>query len=382
MSAPTVTAAATTRTPAFRPAPSLWHRLLHARESGIVVALVLLLAVTAARNPRFLSPQSLRDLLLSAAIVAVMAAGQTSVIVTRNVDLSVGSVLGLVAFGTGKLFLAAPDLPIVVVVAVGILGGAALGALNGGLVAAAKVPSLVVTLGTLYIYRGIDFAWASGQQINAADLPDAFLDLGTARLLGVPVLALVALAMTFLVAQWMRHHRSGRELYAIGSDPDGAELYGLPVGRRVLTAMTVSGASAGLAGVMYAARFGTLDATVGRGIELEVVAAAVVGGVAIFGGSGSAWGAAIGAVLLTTISTSLAVLRVNPFWQQAVVGLLILGAISLDKVLAIRTERALLRARAREAEPHGAGATDAADGAAATPAPDTATTDPSGASDD
>lgn len=331
------------RTTSRRPGPA--HRLLHAREMGIVVALVLLVAVTAARNPRFLSAQSLRDLLLSAAIVAVMAAGQTTVIVTRNVDLSVGSVLGLVAFGTGKLFLAAPDLPIVVVVAIGVLAGAALGALNGGLVAAAKVPSLVVTLGTLYIYRGIDFAWASGQQINAADMPDAFLDLGTQRILGVPVLAIVALVVTLLVAQWMRHHRSGRELYAIGSDPDGAELYGLPVGRRVLTAMTVSGATAGLAGVMYAARFGTLDATVGRGIELEVVAAAVVGGVAIFGGSGTAYGAAIGAVLLTTISTSLAVLRVNPFWQQAVVGLLILGAISLDKLLAVRTERALIRAR-------------------------------------
>lgn len=320
-------------------------RLLHAREMGIVIALVALIAVTTARNPRFLSPQSLRDLLLSAAIVAVMAVGQTTVIVTRNVDLSVGSILGLVAFGTGKLFLAAPGTPIVVVLLVGVLAGAALGALNGGLVSAAKVPSLVVTLGTLYIYRGIDFAWASGQQINAADMPDAFLAMGTARILGVPVLAIIALLVTVLVAQWMHHHRSGRELYAIGSDPDGAVLYGLPVGRRVLTAMTVSGATAGLAGVLYAARFGTLDATVGRGIELEVVASAVVGGVAIFGGSGTAYGAAIGAVLLTTISTSLAVLRVNPFWQQAIVGLLILGAISIDRLLALRTERALAEDR-------------------------------------
>lgn len=321
--------------------PGALSRLLHAREMGIVVALALLVAATAARNPRFLSPQSLRDLLLSASIVVVMAAGQTAVISTRNVDLSVGSVLGLVAFGTGKLLLAAPGTPTVLVLLIGAVAGGLLGAVNGGLVTIAKVPSLVITLGTLYIYRGLDHFWASGQQINAADMPDGFLALGTARVLGVPTLFLIGVAATLVIGQWMGHHRSGRELYAIGSDPDGAVLSGIAVDKRVFTAMTLSGATAGLAGVMFAARFGTLDSTVGQGIELDVVAAAVVGGVAIFGGSGTAYGAAIGALLLTTISTSLPILRINAFWQQAIVGLLILGAISLDRVVATRVARRL-----------------------------------------
>jgi rhamnose transport system permease protein len=324
-------------------------RLLVVRELGIVLALVLVVGITTIRNPSFLSAQSIRDLLLGAAILVILAVGQTVVIITRNVDLSVGSVLGLVAFATGKLFVAWPGATILLAVLVAVLFGAFCGAVNGSLVAVAKVPALVVTLGTLYIFRGVDYAWASGQQINAADMPGGFLRLGTATVLGVPVLAIVALVIVLVAGYYLGSYRGGRELYAIGSDPLAARLSGIPVGRRVFAAFVASGALAGLAGALYAARFGTLDAAAGTGIELQVVAAAVVGGVAIFGGSGTTYGAALGAVLLTTIGASLAVLRINPFWQQAVVGLLILAAIGLDRLIAVRVAR-----RLRGSAPHGA----------------------------
>lgn len=311
------------------------HRLLAVREWGILLALALLVAVTTLRNPRFLSAQSVRDLLLDSAMLVVLAVGQAVVIITRNVDLSVGSVLGLAAFATGSL-LADEGVPVVLAVAAGVALGAVCGVCNGLLVAAARVPALVITLGTLYVIRGIDHSWASGTQINAADLPGGFLDLGTATVLGVPVLALVALVVVLVAGTCLRSYRSGRELYAIGSQPDAARLAGIPVGRRVVAAFVASGALAGLAGVLYAARFGTLDADAGTGLELQVVAAAVVGGVAIFGGSGSVYGAALGAVLLSTISGSLAVLRINPFWQQAVVGALILAAVGIDRLLTVR----------------------------------------------
>lgn len=315
--------------------------VLRFREVGIFLALVLLVVITTISNPRFLSTQSVRDLLLGASIMVILAVGQALVIVTRNVDLSVGSILGLTAFGTGSLFVAQPDLPIVVVIIVAMAFGAALGSVNGALVTVARVPALVVTLGTLYLFRGIDFAWAGGRQINAADMPRAFLDFGTGRVFGIPMLALVALAVV-LVAGWcLSSLRSGREFYAIGSDPDAARLYGIPVGRRIMIAFVVNGALAGLGGALYAARFGTLDATAGTALELQVVAAVVVGGVAIFGGSGTVYGAAIGAVLLTTIGSALAVLRVNPFWQQAVVGAMIVGAIALERMLATRVARQL-----------------------------------------
>jgi rhamnose transport system permease protein len=345
----TRTEAATT--PAVPRAPAgarLTHRLLVLRELGILLALALLVGVTAIDNPRFLSAQSIRDLLLGAAILVILAVGQTVVIVTRNVDLSVGSILGLTAFAIGKLFVSSPGTPIVLAAVVGIGLGALCGAVNGALISVAKVPALVITLGTLYIFRGIDFSWAAGQQINAADMPASFLSLGNRDVLGVPLLAILALVVVVVAGVYLRSYRGGRELYAIGSDPAAARLSGIPVGRRVFAAFVVSGALAGFAGVLYAARFGTLDAAAGTGLELQVVAAAVVGGVAIFGGSGNVYGAALGAVLLTTIGSSLAVLRIDPFWQQAAVGALILAAIGLDRLLAVRVASRLTVRRARD----------------------------------
>jgi rhamnose transport system permease protein len=323
------------------------HRLFLARELGLLIALAVLVVVTAVSNPRFLSGQSIRDILLGSTILVVLAVGQAIVIITRNVDLSVGSVVGLVAFATGKLFLAAPHTPVVVALVVGVALGAVCGAINGGLIAVARVPALVVTLGTLYVFRGVDFWWAHGAQINAANMPGPFLRMGTATVLGVPVLALVALGVLVIAGLYLRSYRSGRELYAIGSQPEAARLAGIRVGRRVFFAFVTNGALAGLAGVLYAARFGTIDANAGTGLELQVIAAAVVGGVAIFGGSGSVWGAALGAVLLTTITSSLATLRINPFWQQAVVGALILAAIGLDRALAVRVAARLRERKAR-----------------------------------
>jgi rhamnose transport system permease protein len=316
------------------------RQVMVVRELGVLAVLIVLVAATYATNTRFLSEQSVRDLLLGAAILMILAVGQTLVIVTRNVDLSVGSLVGLIAFGTGKLLLEYPGAPLVVTITAGMLAGALFGALNGALVALAKVPALVITLGTLYIYRSIDHLWASGQQINASDMPPGFLDFGrSAGVLGIPWLAWIALGAVAIATFYLRSYRSGRELYAIGSDPDAARLSRIPSGRRVFAVFAVNGALAGLAGVLYAARYGTLDATVGLGLELEVVAAVVIGGVAIFGGSGTVYGAALGALLLTTIDSALPVLRVEAFWQQAFVGALILAAIGVDRLLNARLTR-------------------------------------------
>lgn len=323
------------------------RRTFVVRELGIALALVLLIAVTFVANPRFLSTQNVKDLLLGSSILAILAIGQAIVIITRNVDLSVGSILGLTAFATGAVFVAYPGLPIVLMVLIGVAIGAGLGAVNGGLIAAARVPALVVTLGTLYVFRGLDYMWATGRQINAADMPPGFLRMGTATIAGIPVLALIAIVVLVVVGYYLRNYRSGRELYAIGSDPAAARLSGIPAGRRVFLAFVASGALAGLAGVLHAARFGTLDANAGLGSELNVVAAVVVGGVAIFGGSGSVYGAALGAVLLTTIRAALPVLGINPFWQNVAVGALILAAIGLDRALSARIGR-----RLREGKSH------------------------------
>ena len=231
-------------------------------------------------------------------------------IVTRNVDLSVGSVLGLSAYLAGDLLSSHQGMALPLVFVLGMALGAACGLFNGVLVTWGQVPALVVTLGTLYMFRGLAFLWTNGRQVNAETLPDSFLNLGT-RLdrSGVPILVIIALVVVLVVGQWLRDYRAGRELYAIGSNPEGARLAGVRSERRVLTAFVLAGALAGLGGVLFTARFGTVDATAGVGYELTVIAAAVVGGVAIFGGTGSVYGAALGALLLGTITSSLIVLQ-------------------------------------------------------------------------
>lgn len=316
--------------------------VLRSREIAVAVVLVAVVVAATVRNDAFLfSSDGWRDLLLTPSILLLLAAGQMLVIVTRSVDLSVGSTMALTAYLTGRLFIDVPGIPIVVVVLAGVALGAALGVVNGVLVAYAGVPALVITLGTMYIYRGVMLTWAGSDRITASQMPDGFLELGTRSVLGIPLLFVLAVLVVAAVGYYLHTARSGRELYAIGSDPAAARLYGLKVPARVLTAFVLCGALAGLAGVLHAARYGSVTSSVGSGIELQAVGAAVIGGVAIFGGSGTVWGAAIGAILLVTINRALPILGIPEFWQRAVVGALILGAVVLDRVLALRRARRL-----------------------------------------
>ncbi|MEU7908657.1 ABC transporter permease [Actinoplanes sp. NPDC049118] len=333
-------ALATSSTPS--PARRIVGGLVRTRELGIILALAALVGYTAAGNPRFLSGQSIRDILLNTAILAVMAAGQAVVVITRNIDLSVGSVLGLSAFAVATMMSANPGLPMIVAILAGLAIGGVAGLINGVLVRFGRVPALVVTLGTLYIFRGVTYSWAGGQQVNADELPRHFLTFANDSFLGfLPWLVLIALVVVGGVSVLMRNYRVGRELYAMGSSPEAAELAGIRVARNLLGVFILSGALAGLAGVLFAARFGTVDAAAGTGLELNVVAAVVVGGVAVFGGSGTVWGAGLGALLLTVIGSALAVLDINQFWQQAIVGALIILAICADRLVAVRIARAL-----------------------------------------
>ena len=321
-------------------------QILKARETGIVIALILIVIAATAVNPSFIfSSDGFRDLLLTPSLLMVVAIGQAVVIITRNVDLSVGSVVGLTAYMTGRLFIDIEGIHPGLVFLAGIALGGLLGLINGALVAFAKVPALVITLGTMYIYRGINVAWTGSDRINASDMPASFRGLGTQIVLGIPLLTILAVFVLVVTAWYLRNLRSGRELYAIGSDPDAAHLYGLRVTRRVLSAFVLSGALAGLAGVLFAARYGTVSSNAGTGWELQAIGAAVIGGVAMSGGVGTVWGAAFGAYLLLTINRALPIIGIQDFWQRAVVGVLIIGAIILDRVLAVRQHRRLVAAR-------------------------------------
>jgi len=321
----------------------LTERVFRIRESGIIVVLIVFVAITVSIQPRFASQQEVQFVLANTTIFALLALGETMVIVSRNVDLSIGSVVGLSAYVSASLFGKVHGIPIVVVFLVGLGIGLAVGVANGLMVAIGRVPSLVVTLATLYIVRGLDILIVGGNEVVAQTLPNAFIQIPRAGVYGVPYLAIVIAAVIGVGAYYLRSYRSGRELYAIGSNPEAARLAGIRVGRRVFTAFAVSGAIAGVAGVLWAAQYQTVDSNAGTGYELTVIASVVVGGVAIFGGSGSAVGAAIGALLLQTINSALYVLGISPFWDQAIAGALLLAAITLDRIISLRLTAALRR---------------------------------------
>ncbi|WP_326674161.1 MULTISPECIES: ABC transporter permease [unclassified Streptomyces] len=335
--------------PALDPGKTGGRRLvdlvLKVRELAILLVFLVMIGITQARNGEFLSEQGIKDLLLNATILVLVAVGQAVVVITRNVDLSVGSTLGISAFAAGTYLHGggSPVMAVFLAVALGI----GCGLLNGLLVSLGQVPALVVTLGTLYIIRGIDSIWVGSRQITASDLPGGFVDFGSGGLSAVPYLALIALAVVVATAFYLRHYPSGRELYAMGSSPEAARLAGIPVRRRILAAYTACGALAGLSGALYLARFGNVDSSTGSGYELTVVSAVVVGGVVFTGGSGSVYGAALGALLLTSINSVLPALGVSSVWVLAINGVLLILAIAVDRMVALRVARALKKRNAR-----------------------------------
>ena len=319
--------------------------LLRARELGIAIVIVIVFGLTTLHNHAFASEHSVQQLLAGAALVALLGVGETLVIVTRNVDLSVGSVLGLSAYLVGDLFVHYPHMPVILGFVAGTAIGAGIGAINGLITTVTRVPSLVVTLAALYIVRGVDAVIVNGKQTDPTSIPRSFQAVGYETIFGVPWLAVVVAVVIAITGYAMRSFRSSRDLYAIGSNPDAAALAGLPVGRRVFTAFVVSGALAGLGGALFLAEFATINATGGTGYELLVISAVVVGGVAIFGGSGTVLGAALGALLLNTINQALVASRISSFWNQAIAGALLLGAIAFDRWLGLRVSRRLQSAK-------------------------------------
>lgn len=312
------------------------QKVLRIREVPVFLALVLVVLITGIANPEFFTVSGLQDVLLGVAIITVLAVAQTLVIVMKHIDLSVGSTIGFTAFLIGDA--SSRGESVWYCLGLALFVGLIVGAANGFMVAYLKLPSLVVTLATLYIVRGVFNEIAGGTTITEDMVPDAINFLGLNTFFSIPYLFLIGFILMFVVGFIMKRIRAARDLYAIGSNLPAAELVGIPVARRVFFAYLAVGAVSGLAGAVLLARFNTAAANSGAGLELNVVAACVVGGVAIAGGIGTVYGAVIGAILLQTITLALGALGIPQFWQQAVNGILLIGAIALDKYLSSRVK--------------------------------------------
>jgi rhamnose transport system permease protein len=309
------------------------------RQVGISFFIILLVIGVSLRSPFFLTFSNFRDILMNISILSIVALAQTMVIITRGIDLSVSSMIGLVAMMVSFFVREHPEVSMVLVVLLGMALGSVLGSVNGLVITFGKVPPIIATLGTLSIYRGLVFLYSGGTWINAFEMPAPFKVLAKGTPLGIPNLVIFAIVIAVLVYYFLNYTHPGRNIYAVGGNPEAAKVAGIRNHRVIFMVYVLSGIACGLAAVLWASRFEAAQTNTAMGFELQTVAASVVGGVSIMGGTGTVTGVLLGALLLGIIENALTLIRISPFWQLAAQGLLILLAVIVDASILKRLQR-------------------------------------------
>jgi rhamnose transport system permease protein len=299
-------------------------------NAGLALLTAILFVAVAGRYRQFASATALRDCFDDTSILILLALGQMLVMLTRAIDLSVAATVALTGMCVALINQAMPGVAVPWLVLSAALLGAALGAVNGLLVWQLQIPPIVVTLGTLAIYRGATYLVSSGRWVNSGDMSPQFLSLVRERWGGVTLLSWLAIAAVLLTACFLRYSVTGRSLYAAGSNPDAARYVGVDVGRAQCLAFVFNGGVAGLCGYLWVARYAVAYTDIAGGFELTVIAACVIGGVSIAGGSGTVLGVLLGCLFLGVIRNALPLLGVSPFWQLAISGAVIVTAAVLS----------------------------------------------------
>lgn len=315
--------------------------LLRSREALLALAILLLTGVIALRFPAFVAPANLASVFNDTAPLMILVLGQMIVILTKCIDLSVAATLALC--GMAAALMNGAGVPLALIVPGVVVMGAALGAVNGVLVWKAGIPSIVVTLGTMTIYRGVIFLLTDGKWVNAHEMTEGFKALPRAVILGMPVMSWVAVALIALFAVVLSRAPLGRAFLAVGGNPHAAVYIGIDVGRTQFLAFVLSGALAGLTGYLWVARYAVAYVDIAGGFELDVVAACVIGGVSIAGGVGTVGGAVLGALFLGVIKNALPVVGISPFWQLAISGAAIILAVAFNAGRSRAPGRLILR---------------------------------------
>lgn len=303
------------------------------RELGLLAFIVLLSAGVQLRNPSFLTWENINDIATNTAILSILAVGMMLVIVTRGIDLSIGATLalsGMIAALTVKQYPGAnPALALLIGVGIGLACGAVL----GFLVSKVRILPIIATLGMMNVFRGLTFEASGGKWVSAHQMPDSFKAIATGKLLGVNHLILIAVVIYLVAYFFVNHTRTGRQVYAVGSNPESAAISGIRTGRILGLVYTVMGGLSGLAGVLWVSKFASAQGDTASGYELSVIAACVLGGVSIAGGSGKISGIVLGSVLLGILNNALPMIDVSPFWQNWIQGMIILVAVLVNALV-------------------------------------------------
>lgn len=318
-------------------------KFLKSREAILLAAIVVLTGLIALRFPAFILPRNLANVFNDTAPLMILAIGQMIVILTKCIDLSIAATLAMTGMVAALLNGMGVPLPLIIAVAVAL--GAVMGAVNGVLVWRLGIPSIVVTLGTMTIYRGLIFLLTDGKWVNAHEMTDAFKSLPRTVVMGLPIMGWTAIAIIIVFAVILRRTGLGRAFYAVGGNPHAAVYAGIDVGRTQFAAFVISGALAGLVGYLWVARYAVAYVDNAGGFELDVVAACVIGGISIAGGVGTLGGAILGALFIGVIQNALPVIGISPFWQMAISGTAILAAVMFNARSSREKGRLILKER-------------------------------------
>jgi len=325
---------------------TFYLKIARFRELSIGIVALIIFFISSIIEPRFLQYETIRTILLYIPLILTVAMGEMLVIITGNIDLSVGSTLGFSGIVIGLLFIKNPNFPIFLAFILSALIGAILGAINGFLITSLRLPSIIVTLGTLSVYRGLLFIVSGGRQIDPNDIPEKLIHLSQTSPVKIPWIVIFVMIFCLMVAIFLNNTFLGRRIYAVGSNQLAAKLRGINTKGIIFFVYMISGMFAGISGIMYASRFGYVNpGMTGVGMELTAIAATVIGGTKITGGSGSVQGTVFGCILLGVINTALAVLGISAFWQKASYGLVILFALIIDKTVENKLNQAMKEGR-------------------------------------
>jgi rhamnose transport system permease protein len=308
------------------------HGAIGAREIGMILFILLLSLLIQMRNSQYLTAENLNDLLVNAAIMGTLAVGMMMVIITGGIDLSIGATLALSGM-SAALYVrgneaASPVLAVLIGIGIGLLAGL----INGLLVGYGEVLPLIATLGMMNVYRGLTYIIANGAWVSAHQMNDGFKALAFTRLLGINSLVWVAILTFAIGAFFLGWTRIGRMIYAVGSNPEAARVTGVNVPAIRTLVYAIMGTITGLSGVLWVSKYASAQGDTAIGYEMNVIAACVLGGVSISGGSGKVFGVILGTVLLGILKNALPLLKISPFWQDALYGLIILFAILMNTI--------------------------------------------------
>lgn len=310
------------------------EKVLRSKQIGILIPFLLLCIITAIINPVFLYPANLIEIARSISYTVIMGVGMTFILIGGGIDLSIGSVLALAGVVAGMIMV--NGLPIWLAVIVGSLVGVVFGYINGLVIVTYKIPPMIATLGMMYIVRGIVYVITRGQPVYP--FPDSFNQIGQGTFLGLPHAIYIAVVVLFLGDFIMKHTTFGRSVMAIGGNMETARISGIDVKKTTVIIYIIAAVTASITGILYAARLSSAQANAGTDSALTVIAAVIIGGTSLFGGSGSVWGTLIGTAIISVLSYAMVLVRISVYWQQIVVGGVIILAVIIDTYRRSRME--------------------------------------------